>query len=389
MERNIFEEDHRLFRNSFRRFVQQEILPYHEQWERDGIVPREIWRAAGENGFLCMQAPEDYGGAGLSDFRYNAIVTEELARAGASGPAFSLQNDVVLPYLLQLGSAEQKKRWLPGMIRGELIGAIAMTEPGTGSDLAGIRTSASRRDGIFVLNGTKTFITNGLLNDLVIVVARTSHGLRPHEGLSLFVVERGMPGYERGRKLNKIGMHAQDTAELFFRDVEVPAANLLGEEGQGFRYLMAQLPQERLSVSIAALAAAEAAFELTVKYCRERKAFGQPIGRFQHSRFRLAEMKTALEVTRVFLDRCIMEHNRTGLTAEQAAMAKWWTTDLQMRVVDACLQLHGGYGYIREYRIAKAFLDARAAPIYAGTNEIMKEIIGRWLVPEREERESG
>jgi alkylation response protein AidB-like acyl-CoA dehydrogenase len=377
MNRNLFEEEHRIYRASFREFVKREIAPFHAQWEEAGIVPRELWCKAGSHGFLCMSVPEEYGGAGVDDFRYNMIVNEELARAGASGPAFALHTDVAAPYLLHLASAERKRRWLPGIVRGEQILAIAMTEPNTGSDLAAIQTSAERESGHYVLNGAKTFITNGILNDLVIVVARTSRTARPHDGISLLVVERGMPGYDRGRKLGKIGMHAQDTAELFFHNVRVPCENLLGEEGQGFRYLMAHLPQERLSVSTIALAGAEAALEWTIAYCKERKAFGQPIGKFQNSRFKLAEIKTKLEVTRAFLDRAVMEHNQGKLSAEEAAMAKWWTTDLQKCVVDECLQLHGGYGYMEEYPIAKAFVDARVATIYAGTNEIMKEIIGR------------
>jgi len=379
MKRNIFEQEHHIFRDSFREFVKQEIAPFHAQWERDGIVPRELWRSAGRNGFLCMNVPEEYGGAGVDDFRFNMIVNEELARAGATGPAFAVHTDVTAPYLLRLATDEQKCRWLPGAVSGERILAIAMTEPNTGSDLAGIQTTAVREGDHYVLNGTKTFITNGILNDLAVVVARTGRQSRPHEELSLLVVERGMPGYERGRKLEKIGLHAQDTAELFFNNVKVPCANLLGKEGSGFRYLVEQLPQERLSVSTFALAGAEAALEWTIAYCRERKAFGQPIGKFQNSRFKLAEMKTKLEMTRVFIDRSVMEHNQGKLTTEEAAMAKWWTTDLQKWVVDECVQLHGGYGYMQEYPIARAFVDARVATIYAGTNEIMKEIIGRGM----------
>jgi alkylation response protein AidB-like acyl-CoA dehydrogenase len=379
MKRNIFEEEHRIFRDSFSEFVKREIVPFHDQWEEQGMVPRALWREAGKNGFLSMSVPEEYGGAGVDDFRYNTIVNEELARAGASGPGFALQTDIVTPYLLRYANEEQKRRWLPGLVSGETITAIAMTEPNTGSDLAAIQTTAVRRGDCFVIDGAKTFITNGILNDLVIVVARTSREAKPHDALSLLVVERGMPGYERGRKLQKIGMHAQDTAELFFNGVEVSCANLLGEEGKGFRYLVQQLPQERLSVAVSALAGAEAALAWTLQYCKERKAFGKPIGTFQNSRFKLAEMKTRIEVTRVFLDRCVMEHNQGALTTEEASMAKWWTTDLQKSVVDECVQLHGGYGYMREYPIAKAYCDVRAAPIYAGTNEIMKEIIGRGM----------
>jgi len=379
MKRPIFEEEHRIFRDSFRAFVKQEIVPFHAGWEEKGVVPRELWREAGKHGFLCMNVPEEYGGAGVEDFRYNTIIAEEMARAGATGPGFGLQSDIVAPYLLRYTNEEQKRRWLRGVVSGETITAIAMSEPNTGSDLAGIQTSAVRHGECFLLNGAKTFITNGLLNDLAVVVARTSREAKPHDAISLLVVERGMPGYERGRKLQKIGMHAQDTAELFFHNVQVPGANLLGEEGKGFRYLMQQLPQERLSIAVAAQAGAEAAFEWTLAYCKERKAFGKPIGTFQNSRFKLAEMKTKLEVTRVFVDRCVMEHNAGALTAEEAAMAKWWTTDLQKWVIDECVQLHGGYGYMLEYPIARAYCDMRAAPIYGGTNEIMKEIIGKGM----------
>ncbi len=380
MNRNIFEQHHVLFRESFRRFVAEEVVPRHDQWEKEGAVSRDVWRKAGEYGFLCMSVPEDYGGAGADDFRFNMIVSEELARVGASGPGFALQSDIVLPYLTRLGTDDQKRRWFPDMVQGESIWAIAMTEPNTGSDLSAVRTTAKLAGDSYVVNGSKTFITNGLLNDAVIVVARTStHERNPHEGLSLLVVERGMAGYERGRRLDKIGMHAQDTAELFFNQVQVPRANLLGQEGHGFYHLVENLAQERLTVSVGAIAAAEAAFDWTTQYCRERKAFGRSIGTFQNSRFKLAEMKTELEITRVFVDRCVLEHNAGNLSAAEASMAKWWTTELQKRVVDQCLQLHGGYGYMMEYPIAKAYIDSRAAPIFAGTNEIMKEIIGKSL----------
>jgi alkylation response protein AidB-like acyl-CoA dehydrogenase len=378
MKRDIFDEEHLMFRDAVRRFVVQEIEPFHEQWEEDGVVSREIWQQAGQLGLLCMDVPEVYGGGGTEDFRYNAIVTEEIIRVGASGVGFGLHNDVCLPYFLSYATGEQKQRWLPKMCTGESITAIAMSEPGAGSDLAGVQTSAARRDDHYILNGQKTFITNGILSDIVIVVARTDTQ-SSHRGLSLLVVERGMEGFERGRNLEKIGLKAQDTAELFFNDVQVPAQNLLGEEGLGFYYLMNQLPQERLSVAVIAVAACEAALEMTIRYCQERTAFGRPIGKFQNSRFKLAEMKTETQIARVFVDRCIMELNASQLTAEEAAMAKWWTTELQQRVVDQCLQLHGGYGYMLEYPIAKFYLDSRVQTIYAGTTEIMKEIIGRSL----------
>ncbi len=377
MERTLFGEEHGLFRDSVREFVKREIVPFHAKWEADGLVPRELWKKAGQAGFLCMAVPEEFGGSGVADFRYNVIVDEELARVGASGPGFSVHTGIVLPYLLAYGNLEQKRRWLPGMVSGETISAIGMTEPGAGSDLAALRTTAEPAGDHYLLNGSKTFITNGILADLVVVAARTSREEKPSRGISLLVVERGMQGFERGRKLEKIGMHAQDTAELSFDGVRVPRANLLGEEGKGFAYLMQNLVQERLGVAVSAVASCEAALDTTVRYCQERKAFGQPIGSFQNSRFKLAEMKTEIEIGRVFVDRCIEVHDRGALRADEASMAKWWTTDLQNRVMDRCLQLHGGYGYMREYSIGRAFVDGRVAAIYAGTNEIMKELIGR------------
>ena len=379
MKRTIFNGEHDLFRDSWRRFVVAEIVPHNEQWEKDGIVSREMWRKAGQGGFLGMSVPEEYGGGGVEgDFRYNAVITEELARGlvASAGAGIGLHNDVVIPYFQTFTNEEQKRRWLPGICAGELITAIAMTEPNTGSDLAGIKTTAIRQGDHYLLNGQKTFITNGILSDLVIVVAKTDSAQK-HKGISLLVVERGMEGFKRGRKLEKMGLKSQDTAELFFEDVKVPVANRLGEEGQGFYYLMRMLAQERLSVGVQATVACEVALELTVQYCKERTAFGQPIGTFQNSRFKLAEMKTETEIARVFTDHCIEELNAGQLTPETAAMAKWWLSDLQKRVVDQCVQLHGGYGYMLEYPIARAYLDARVQSIYAGTNEIMKEIIGR------------
>jgi alkylation response protein AidB-like acyl-CoA dehydrogenase len=377
VERTIFTDEHDQFRATVARFVREEVVPHHDEWERQGQVPRELWKQAGALGLLCTDVPSEYGGGGVPDFRYNVIVTEELARAGASGVGFPLANDVVVPYLLAHGSDEQKRRWLPPMAAGELVSAIAMTEPATGSDLAAIGSTALRQeDGSYLLNGSKTFITNGVLADLVIVVAKTDPDAK-HGGMSLLVVERGMEGFGRGRKLDKIGMHAQDTAELVFDDVRVPATNLLGAEGDGFLYLMQALPQERLSIAVGAIAGAEAALEQTLAYCKQREAFGRPIGSFQNSRFVLAEMKTKITVGRQFVDRCIELHDRGELPVDEAAMAKYWTTDLLGEVVDACLQLFGGYGYMREYPIARAFCDARVQRIYGGTNEIMKEIIGR------------
>ncbi|MBX3057356.1 MAG: acyl-CoA dehydrogenase family protein [Anaerolineae bacterium] len=376
MKRTLFDDEHLMFREAVRRFVEKEVRPYHDQWEHDGIVPRDLWMKAGAAGFLAMAAPEVYGGLELNDFRYNVVLTEELTRAGASGVGFGLHNDIVLPYILTYGTDEQKQRWLPQMISGETITAIAMSEPNAGSDLAGIQTTAVRHNDHYLLNGQKTFITNGINSDLVIVVAKTDPAAG-HSGVSLLVVERGMAGFEHGRNLDKIGLKAQDTAELFFHNVKVPLNNLLGGEGQGFYQLMFQLPQERLSIAVIAVAACETVLEMTINYCQEREAFGRPIGKFQHNRFKLAEMKTEIEIARVFVDRCITELNAGNLTAAEAAMAKWWTTELQKRVVDDCLQLHGGYGYMMEYPIAKAFLDTRVQTIYGGTTEIMKEIIGR------------
>ncbi len=378
MRRTLLTEEHTLFRDSFRHFVEKEMVPHIEQWEKDGIVARDLWLKAGQQGFLGISVPEEYGGAGIDDFTYNAIMAEEYTRANvtSAGAGFGLHNDVVLPYFLNYASEEQKQRWLPGMCSGELITAIAMTEPNTGSDLAAVRTTAIRQGDYYLLNGQKTFITNGILSDVVIVVAKTQPELR-HKGISLLVVERGMEGFKRGRNLQKVGLKAQDTAELSFEDVRVPVKNVLGEEGQGFYYLMRQLAGERLSVATMAIAACEAALAMTLDYCKQRTAFGQPIGSFQNSRFKLAEMQTEIEIGRVFVDRCIEDYNDGALTAETAAMAKWWTTDLQKRVVDQCVQLHGGYGYMLEYPIARAYLDARVTSIYAGTNEIMKEIIGR------------
>jgi len=380
MRRTLFTDEHELFRDTVRAFVDKEIVPHHPGWERDGIVPRELFLAAGAVGLLAFAAPESYGGGGVDDFRYNMILSEELQRVGVAGTALSLtlHNDICLPYYLHLANDEQKARWLPGICSGELITAVAMSEPGMGSDLASMQTSAIRNGETFVVNGSKTFITNGINADLVIVAAKTDPGLR-HKGISLVIVERGMPGFERGRNLDKIGMHSQDTAELFFNDVAVPAANLLGTEGEGFVHLVHNLPFERLSMAVSGEAAARQALEWTLAYCAERQAFGQSIGSFQNSRFALAEMHTEIEVTQTFIDRCVLELNAGTLTAEDAAMAKWWATELQKRTVDRCLQLHGGYGYMLEYPIARAYVDARVQTISGGTTEIMKEIIGRSL----------
>lgn len=367
-----------MFRETVRAFIAKNVTPFHAQWEKDGMVSREVWRQAGEMGLLCFDVPEQYGGAGISDFRYNAIVAEELWRAGATGIGWGLHSDIVLPYLLAYANEEQKKQWLPKMVSGDSISAIAMSEPAAGSDLAGIRTTAVRAGNHYIVNGSKIFITNGILSDLVVTVVKTNPEQK-HKGISLLVIERGMEGFERGRKLDKIGLKAQDTAELFFDNVRVPCENLLGAEGKGFYYLMHQLPQERLHVAIGAMGAAEAALDMTLQYILERTAFGKPVGSFQNSRFKMAEMKTEIELGYAFVDKCIMALNAKNLTTEEASMAKWWTTDMQKRVTDQCLQLFGGYGYMNEYPISRYYLDARVQSIYAGTNEIMKEVIGRGM----------
>lgn len=378
MKRPIFETEHEMFRETVRAFIEKNVTPHHEHWAKEGMVSRKVWRQAGEMGFLCLDAPEEYGGGGINDFRYNAVITEELWRAGATGIGWGLHNDIVLPYLLAYATDEQKQRWLPKMATGEWIGAIAMSEPSAGSDLAGIRTTAVKHGHHYVVNGSKIFITNGIMADVVVTVVKT-HPEQKHKGISLMVLERGMEGFERGRKLDKIGLKAQDTAELFFDNVKVGCENLLGVEGKGFGYLMQQLPQERLAVAIGAVAAAESALEMTLKYVQERTAFGKPVGSFQNSRFKMAEMKTEIEIGHAFVDKCIMALNAKELTTEEASMAKWWTTELQKRVTDQCLQLFGGYGYMNEYPISQFYLDARVQSIYAGTNEIMKEVIGRGM----------
>ncbi len=384
MRRTLFEDIHEDFRASFRTFLAREVIGEegrYGEWERAGIVPREVFALAGRGGFLAMAVPEAHGGAGADDFRLNLVIGEEtqLAGVGGFGLGITLHNDICLPYFLRYCTAEQRGRWLAGIASGELLTAVAMTEPGMGSDLAAISTRALRDGDHYVLDGAKTFITNGINADLVIVAVRTGQGGHQdrHRGISLLVVERGMEGFERGRNLEKIGQHAQDTAELSFTQVRVPVANLLGEEGAGFGYLVSNLPQERLSIAASAVAAAEAAIGWTLDYVRERRAFGQPIGSFQASRFTLAEARTEVEIARTFIDRCAQALGEGELSAEDAAMAKWWCTELQGRVVDRCLQLFGGYGYILEYPIARAFADARVTRIYGGANEIMKEIVGR------------
>ena len=374
----IYTQEHEDFRAMVRTFFEREVVPFHDQWEKDGICPRELFLKAGEAGLLCFDVDEEYGGPGVKDFRYNVILSEEQTRSGCSGPGFSVHTDIIVPYLSSLANEEQKKRWLPGTVSGEIITAIAMTEPGAGSDLQGIRTTAVDKGDHYVLNGSKTFISNGINADLVIVVARTDPEAG-HKGISLLVVERGMEGFERGRNLDKIGLHAQDTAELSFTDVIVPKENLLGEEGQGFIYLMMNLSQERLIIGAQAVAACEYILELCLDYAKTREAFGKPIGKFQNTRFVLAEMATEAAVARAFLNDCVNKHLTEDLDAVGASMIKWWATELQNKFVNQGVQLHGGYGYMMEYPIAKAYLDSRISTIYGGTTEIQKEIIGRFL----------
>ncbi len=378
--RAIFDDEHEAFRQSFRSWVAKEVTPHYLEWEEAGIAPRTMYTSAGEYGFLGMAIDQAYGGGGVNDFRFNQVIAEELASAGIGGAGLglTLHNDITTPYFTDICNDEQKQRWLPGIAGGELITAVAMTEPGTGSDLAGMVTTAMADGDEYVLNGSKTFITNGINADLVIVAAKTDPSER-HAGMSLMVVERGMGGFERGRNLDKIGMHSQDTAELFFNDVRVPAANLLGDEGKGFNYLTGNLAQERLSIAITGLATAKAALDWTLEYVKERTAFGKPIGSFQNTKFELADVKTQVDVGQAFIDQCVSKLNAGELTAAEAAEAKYWCTDLQKTVVDRCLQLFGGYGYMTEYPIGRAYVDARVTSIYGGTNEVMKTIIAKSL----------
>ena len=379
IERTLFNADHEAFRDSFRRFMDKEIAPYHEAWEEQGYVDREVWNKAGDNGFLCMTQPEAYGGAN-ADKLYSVVQMEELARGGFSGIGYGLHTEIVAPYILHYGTEAQKQRFLPRMATGEWIGAIAMSEPGAGSDLQGVKTTAIRQpDGSFLLNGSKTFITNGWHADVVIVVAKTDPAAGA-KGTSLLLVERGMPGFDKGKRLKKLGLKAQDTSELFFNNVRVPADNLLGGEAQlnrGFICLMEQLPWERIQIAIGAVSAAQAAIDWTVAYVKERKVFGQPVAAYQNTRFTLAELQTEVQVARVFVDKCLELLMADKLDTATASMAKYWCSDLQCKVMDECVQLHGGYGYMLEYPITRAYADARVQRIYGGTNEIMKEVISR------------
>jgi alkylation response protein AidB-like acyl-CoA dehydrogenase len=375
----IYTPDHQLFRSTVKKFIAREIAPFHAQWEKDGVVDRNLWRRAGEAGLLCTSIPAQYGG-GDGDFLHSAIVTEELSRAVFNGPGFRVHSDIAAFYILNHGSEAQRNKWLPRMASGETVAAIAMTEPNAGSDLQAIRTTAIRDGDSFIVNGSKTFITNGQLADLVILACKTDPRAGA-KGISLLLVEADSAGFSRGRNLEKLGMKAQDTSELFFDNVRVPAENLLGEEGRGFRYLMSELPQERLLVAITSIAGAEAALESTIEYTHRREAFGQPLADFQHNRFRLAEMKTEVQIGRVFLDRCMELHLEGNLSIDAAAMCKYWSTELECRVVDQCVQMHGGYGYMLEYPIARAYADARVRRIYGGSNEIMRELVARSLQP--------
>ena len=379
MGRKHYDDDHRAFGEAFRAFLDKEVVPSYLLWEREGLSSREVFAAAGASGFLGMAVPEQFGGGGSSDFRFNQMIGEQIALAGVTGTGLglSLHNDICLPYFLSYCTPEQQQRWLPGIASGALITAIAMTEPGAGSDLAGMRTTAKRDGDHYVVNGSKTFITNGINADLVITAVRT--GDDRHKGISLLVLERGMPGFERGRNLDKLGLHSQDTAELSFTDVRVPVENLLGEEGAGFTQLTRKLPQERLSIAVAGVGEAHAAFLETLQYVKDRKAFGTTIGSFQNTKFVLAEIITEIEVAQAFVDRCVDLLNDGDLDAADASKAKWWCTELQGRVVDRCLQLHGGYGYMSEYPISRRYADARITRIYGGTTEIMKSVVSKSL----------
>ena len=376
-QRKIFNEEQKQFRNTVAKFVKKEISPNHLKWEKEGIVPKELWLSAGEKGILCPNVPEEFGGIG-GDFRFNVIVTEELAKAGATGPGFAVHSDIVAPYLINYASTDQKKEILPLMVKGACITAIAMSEQGTGSDLQNIKTKASINKSEIVLSGSKTFITNGQNADLVLVVAKTD-ALKKAKGISIILCETDRLGFKKGKNLEKLGLKAQDTSELFFDNIKLPKSNILGEQGHGFFQLMDELPQERLSIAVTAISSAEAALNWTIAYTKEREAFGKKIIDFQNTKFTLAKLKTELTVARAYMDRCIKEHLNNNFSAEDGAMAKLWTTDLQCKVMDECLQLYGGYGYMLEYPISRAYADSRVQKIYGGTNEIMKEIISRNL----------
>ncbi|MBN8236262.1 acyl-CoA dehydrogenase family protein [Halobacillus kuroshimensis] len=377
MKAGYITEEHEMLRASFRKFLKREALPYYEEWEKKGEVPRAFWRKLGEQGYLCPWLSETYGGM-EADFGYSVIINEELEKVGTGLIGVGLHNDIVVPYLEAYGTEEQKTRWLPKCVTGEVITAVAMTEPGAGSDLAGIRTTAVKKNDTYVMNGEKTFITNGIHADLIVVVCKTDpQASPPHKGISLFVVERGTHGFSRGRKLEKVGLHSQDTAELVFEDAIVPSSQLLGKEGEGFYYLMNQLQQERLIVGIGAVAACERMLEITVDYVTQRQAFGRSIASFQNTQFKLAELHTEIEIGRTFLNRTIEAHMQGEDVVKEVSMSKWWTTELVKKTAMECMQLHGGYGYMEEYEIARRFRDAPVTAVYAGSNEIMKTIIAK------------
>ncbi|GAA3311549.1 acyl-CoA dehydrogenase family protein [Streptomyces cinereospinus] len=379
MQRTLFRADHDAFRASVRTFVDRELRPHHERFIEQRSISRDTWREAGRQGLLGLLVPEEYGGSGAGDYRFSAVLGEELAKVSAAfASSFTIHCEVVAPYLVELTTEEQRRRWLPRFCAGEMIAAVAMTEPSAGSDLAALRTTAVRDGSDWILNGSKTFITNGYGADLVVVAARTSPEKRA-KGITLFAVEAGMPGFERGRKLDKVGQHEADTAELFFDRVRVPAAHVIGELDRGFVHMMERLPQERIGAAVTNIAHAAQILAETIEYTKERRAFGQPIGSFQYNKFRLAELVTAVDVTEAFVDRCVAAHVAGELSAADAAKAKWWSAQVQNDVLDACVQLHGGYGYMNEYRVARAWQDARVTKIWAGSNEIMKELIGRDL----------
>ena len=381
LHRSLFQEEHALFRQSVRDFIAREIIPFNAEWEIQKQVSRESWLKLGENGFLGIQAPEHLGGLNIQDFRFNAIFIEELGLSGCSGPAigYPLHNDIVMPYILHYGTEEAKKAYVPKMVAGEWIGAVAMTEPGAGSDLQGMRTTAMDQGDHFVMNGSKTFITNGYLSDVVVVAAKTDP-TRGAKGISLFLVDKDMPGFTKGVPFEKVGLHAQDTCELFFEEVKIPKQNLLGKRGEGFTYLMTELAQERLVVALAAIALSEYALKCTIDYVKQRKAFGKAISEFQNTRFKLAEMAAMVEQGRIYCDYLVQLHNEGKLDSAMASAAKYNMTELQCKVADECVQLHGGYGYMWEYGVARAWADARVQRIYAGTNEIMKELIARKIL---------
>jgi acyl-CoA dehydrogenase len=378
MEILNYTEEHRIFRDAAKKFFEKEVVPYVDEWEEAGIVPRSIWKKMGDQGYLCMQVPEEYGGLGV-DFLYSAILMDELVRTNHFGLAAFLHSDIVVPYIVAYASEELKHKYLPGCVAGDIITAVAMTEPNTGSDLAAIRTSAVEDGDHMVINGQKTFISNGILCDLVVLAVRDPKVENPHKAIDLYLVEAGTPGFEKGRKLKKVGWHSQDTAELYFSDCRIPKTNRLGEKGSGFRMLMEKLQQERLMCCIGAQALAENVLQMTIKYCQERTAFGKPISKFQNTQFRIVEMATEIKLGRVFLDKLVLEHMNERNIVEEVSMAKFWITEMAKRVADGCLQLHGGYGYCEEYPVARAWRDVRVMSIFAGTNEIMKGIAAKCM----------